>query len=473
MAVIPSSVVVSSFDTMAANFAQNSERVLCDIALGTGTYAIGARILGTAKFTPATALATTAALMAGLALCPSGAQQEPIFGVPPSFQGGQCSTQYRVWATLGSYSFNTCSLSVSPEGFQGVTQGPVRVVNTCEGPRFDDSGCNLKNVCFGGSNIVGANGVIAGAGGVIIGTGAGYRITRVERVDGLPDNCGSLPNEGGQFITNNNGDVIDNSKVIDKSTEIRIVPVTFNMGGVNGTLNLSFGDIRIGSLLPFQFVINIGGSDFGFEKGPDGVTKPMPTSPDPSVTKDGLRELLEKIKDCVCKPAVDLDMLFLPYVKSDETCDVQTETFLVPKGSVSQAVVNKFIDSATAASNFCSDSSVEQKPEVLIFAASTTQDGREIFSGDIGPEVKSLRFRITENRNENLRPITSYPAASQFKFGSISFVTKTVSGGGDYLYIFDTDTYYPLPKRGKEGRLRILLKAGLSFEVYDTGERYL
>jgi len=472
MAVSPSSVVVSSFDTMAENFAQNSERVLCDIALGTGAYAIGARILGVAKFTPATALATTAALMAGLALCPSGAQQEPIFGIPPSFQGGQCSTQYRVWATLSTYDLNNCILSTTPEGFQGTTVGPLRVVNTCNGPRFDVPECGLSNVCFGGSNVVGANGPIAGAGGIVIGSGAGYRITRVERVDGLPDNCGSLPNEGGQFITNNNGDVIDNSKVIDNSTEIRIVPVTFNMGGVNGTLNLSFGDIRIGSLLPFQFVINIGGSDFGFEKGTDGVTKPMPTSPDSSVTKDGLRELLEKIKDCVCKPEVDLDMLFLPYVKADESCDLQTETFLVPKGSVSQDIVNKFIDSASAASDFCSNSAIEQKPEVLIFAASTTEDGREIFSGDIGTEVKSLRFRITANRNKNLRPITTYPSANQFKFGSISFVTKTVSGGGDYLYIFDTDTYYPLPKRGKEGRLRVLLKAGLSFEVYDTGERY-
>jgi hypothetical protein len=46
-----------------------------------------------------------------------------------------------------------------------------------------------------------------------------------------------------------------------------------------------------------------------------------------------------------------------------------------------------------------------------------------------------------------------------------------VEGGGDYIYVFDEQTYIPLPKRGKSGKLRILMKRGISFNVYDSGER--
>jgi hypothetical protein len=112
-----------------------------------------------------------------------------------------------------------------------------------------------------------------------------------------------------------------------------------------------------------------------------------------------------------------------------------------------------------------------QLEESLIYAATTTQDGRELFSGLIDTDVVSLRIKITDIQNPTLNILTLYPEAKQRKFGSISFVTESVNGGGDYIYVFDTDTYLPLPTRGKKGKLRILLKGGISFEVYDTGER--
>jgi hypothetical protein len=64
-----------------------------------------------------------------------------------------------------------------------------------------------------------------------------------------------------------------------------------------------------------------------------------------------------------------------------------------------------------------------------------------------------------------------FPSANQRKFGSVGFSIKPIGGGGKPIYIYDEDTYIPFPKRSKVGRLRILLKRGLSFEVYDTGER--
>jgi hypothetical protein len=82
-----------------------------------------------------------------------------------------------------------------------------------------------------------------------------------------------------------------------------------------------------------------------------------------------------------------------------------------------------------------------------------------------------LFLKITEIRDDGPEKINLYQASNQRKFGSVSFVTDGVVGGGDYIYIFDQETYIPLPRRGKEGRLRILMKKGLTFEVYDAGER--
>jgi hypothetical protein len=467
----PSNIPVTGIDSLAQNFAQNSERFLCDLALGTGSYAIGARVLGLAKFTPQTALVTTGALMTALALCPSGANQQAIIGIPPTFTGGQCPVDYRIFARLGSFTEASCAVSVGAESPVGVGRGPISLRKTPSGQVISLPSCNIFNVALISTDVM-ANGiVVAGAGNQLDLPGSGYVITRVERIDGLPDNCGDAPREGGQLHSTADGDTFIDNSVVDNSNNFRLVPVTVNMGGINTTLTLKFGDLRIGSLLPFTYVINIGGTDFGFRRNPDGTSDPVPTSPDPEADKDGLKTLLRQIKDCVCDSPVELEALQLPLVRSSVSCDVTLQNFLVPKDSVGQSIVQDFQDSAQLATVACSEVVPVQLEESLIYAATTTQDGRELFSGLIDTDVVSLRIKITDIQNPTLKILTLYPEAKQRKFGSISFVTESVNGGGDYVYVFDTDTYLPLPTRGKKGKLRLLLKGGISFEVYDTGER--
>jgi hypothetical protein len=167
-----------------------------------------------------------------------------------------------------------------------------------------------------------------------------------------------------------------------------------------------------------------------------------------------------------------MDLLYLPLVDSKASCDIVSAEFLVPKGSVSSGLVDSFISSAILAKAECGRESPEQLPESPILVATTGSGGAEIFTEKIAPEVVSLRVEITDFNEEILPKISLYPDSNQRKFGSVNYCSDSGSGGGDYIYVFDNSTYVPLPKRAKDGRLRVLFKPGTSFIIYDTGERF-
>jgi hypothetical protein len=199
-----------------------------------------------------------------------------------------------------------------------------------------------------------------------------------------------------------------------------------------------------------------------------------PDRTQPSDQDELLRQIwntLKEVRECACGPEVDLQALFLPVVSGFPNCADSVEQLTVQAGSVSAEQVARFVATAALAANFCEMVNPEQLPEQLIYSASTTATGTELFTGELSPEIVSLRLKITEVRSDGPQNISLYPGANQRKFGSVSFVLSNISGGGDYIYIFDPETYVPLPERAKPGRLRILMKRGLSFEVYDTGER--
>jgi hypothetical protein len=456
-----SNIVVSDRDSLVANFAENSKQVLCSAAFGAGAYAIGGRLLGLPPLTPASALVTGGALLAGLTLCPANANQGDIFGTPPDFSGGQCPVLYDF-----TYSKSDDLISPAQGRINANIQGPIRGVDFTTGNNGAGSAQWYSLRIFEGPNTLYYFPQFAF-------TQQGGSCTyQFVRDDNLPDNCGNAPSSGGQIITNNvTGDTIDNSTVVNNQDYSVVVPVQIDVGGISNTLNLNFGPIVIGSLLPLTFDIDIGGSNFRFREKPGGELEPVETNPDDELSDNKIEQILKDIKGCVCKPEVDLDLLYLPLVDNSVSCDIRSASFLVPRGSVSDSLVDAFVSSAVLANRKCEEVTPEQLPEKLLFSATTSSGGGEVFTEEIGNEVISLRVKITEY-NENLLPqITSYPDSNQRKFGSVSYVGPGVEGGGDYLYVFDTDTYIPLPRRGKKGRLRILFKPGTSFQVFDTGER--
>lgn len=463
----PSEVVVTGPATLAQNFGENSKNFLCQLTFGTGAYAIGGRILGVAKFTPQTALVTSGALLAALALCPSGASQNAIVGVPSELQGGQCPVVYQV---VLNYVFNADIAAGNPGIPQTEIVNAIGPLSIRKLPDSSSAGRFFYQLVNGAGNIPWQFQLNPSKGDQFS--------VSVSRTDGGPDNCGSLPNEGGQLIQNTqNGDVINGDTIIDNSTEIGIAPITVNMGGINTTFDVSFGDIQIHAFAPFTYTVVIGGTRWGFRLGSDGNPEPFPVNPDPELPvdqEDSWRKVIDKLEEiraCVCQgesPVFKADLL--DYLDLED-CLIKKQQVFFPENEELNPIISRFIASAVAAERTCSEQFPEQLEETIIFAATTLEDGREIFTGKIGPEVVSLRLKILEFVPGLSIPISTYPAANQFKFGSVSFTSENNAGGGDYLYVFDENTYIPLPRRGKPGRLRLLLKERISFEVYDTGER--
>lgn len=449
-------------NSLAANFAENSKAVLCQAAFGAGAYAIGGRLLGLPPITPASALVTGGALLAALTVCPSSANGDAIFGTPPNFLGGQCPTLYDF-----TYSKSDDLISPSQGRIDANIQGPIKGVDFTTGNNGPGSAQWYSLRIFDGPTTLYFFPQFA-----FTQQGGNCAFSFV-RNDNLPDNCGNAPSSGGQIITNNiSGDTIDNSSVVNNQDFSLTIPVLFNLGGITNTLNLKFGDIRIGSLLPLSFDINVGGVDFRFGERPDGTLEPREINPDKEGAKDRVEELLKKIQGCVCKPEVEMDLLYLPLVDSETSCDIVSAEFLVPRGSVSSDLVDSFVLSSALAKKACEFANPVQLPEAQIFAATVVSGGAELFTGILESEVVSLRVEIFDFDEAILPKISLYPDSNQRKFGSVNYCCDDGKGGGDYIYVYDNSTYVPLPKRAKDGRLRILFKPGVSFVVYDTGERF-
>jgi len=315
-----------------------------------------------------------------------------------------------------------------------------------------------------------------------------YRFTVMDREDGLPDDCGAMPPIVYPFPPPGNPTPVpprrpDGTYVIDARTYNQFYQ--FNDNSESVYIPITVGPVIVGPSMsfPLNFSLSIGDIRIGFAllriDGSFDVSLDPPPSENPVSPADleDIVERLKRIEACACKdpepPDCPIDIISLPVGTSDGEgkCAIEQIVLRVEEGALSPAASQKFIDSAVLALAGCASQALPpQLDERLIYAASTLADGRELFSGTIGPEVVSLRIKVTSN-SSGLNKITTFPGANQYKFGSVSFVTESVSGGGDYLYVFDSDTYYPLPRRGKDGKLRILFRSGLSFEVYDTGER--
>lgn len=451
-----SNIVVTDRPSLAANFAENSKQVLCQAAFGAGAFAIGGRLVGAAALTPQGSLATGAALLAGLAFCPAFADPNQILGQPPGFSGGQCLLPYKFRWTVSDPSYMGAS-----SGLTDVTvPGPVSAL---EQTTSNTGPGSVQAYGVRGTSAIGPFefpficGTVQGASGSI----------SLERADGGVDDCGDAPRTGGQIVSSPGGDTITN--VEDNRDYSTVIPVQFSIGGDTSTINLNFGGIKIGSLFPLDFSVNIGGSDFRFKENPDGELEPAPTSPDSEAPDDKIQRLLKEIKDCVCGGNQEVSSIFLSTVDFSDGCSLRTESLQVQPGSVPPEQFERFESTAAAALSACQDGSPQQLPESAIFSASSA--GMEIFSSEFGPEVISLRLKITGISENGPSLISTFPEAGQRKFGSVAYTIANSNGGGDYIYIFDEDTYIPLPKRAKSGRLRLLLKDGVAFSLFDTGER--
>ena len=152
-----------------------------------------------------------------------------------------------------------------------------------------------------------------------------------------------------------------------------------------------------------------------------------------------------------------------------ESCSQSSAELEVLTESLPPALVGRLIDTVNLALESCGeDPRPVQEPEELLSSGTAPNPAGEQFV-PVPDECVSVRLRITSPGSA--RQVTTYGTAGQRKYGSLGFAMTNMNGGGDYVYVYDPETYYPLPPRGKPGRVRLLLAPGVSWQLYDTGER--
>lgn len=289
-----------------------------------------------------------------------------------------------------------------------------------------------------------------------------YRIIDLRREDGQPDNCGNPPlapyprtpsapspyppappnppNPPGTFPP-----ITINVLYAPVSLGFELnVPIDFGGVNFNGrvsfpiTIPVSVGGIRIGDVR------------FNFEDGVEYV----PAEPTP---------VTEPPPECP-----DLTTIVVPFAIR-ESCSQSSAEIEVSTNSLPPALVGRLIDTVNLALESCGEeSSPEQEPEVLLSSGTAPAPSAEQFVS-VPDDCVSVRLRITGAGSA--RQVTTFGATGQRKYGSLGFALSNMAGGGDYVYIYDNETYYPLPPRAKPGRIRLLLSPGVQWQLYDTGER--
>lgn len=171
----------------------------------------------------------------------------------------------------------------------------------------------------------------------------------------------------------------------------------------------------------------------------------------------------------VCPPTTVLD---LPFYSCSPTPSFRTISVTALSETVDPDLVDVLLSSANLAELGCAAINPEQQPESLLFQG---RSGDILvnpqYTGVVPEEVASVEIRLSNYSLEDYRELTTFPGGGQRKFGAVAYCLLESSGGSDQVYLWDESTYYRLPRRLKPLRLKIMLRPGVSWEVWDTGER--
>lgn len=171
-----------------------------------------------------------------------------------------------------------------------------------------------------------------------------------------------------------------------------------------------------------------------------------------------------------CPETVTLD---IPYFECGENGGFKTLALDAIASSVPEGLVDKLLSSSNLAEIGCESTAPTQLPPVRLESSRTPDFGSPPYYSILLPEdVVSVELRITQFSTREYRELSTFPLGEQRKFGSMSYCIEGLDGGDNPTYIWDRSTYFRLPKRAKPGRLKILLRPSISFELWDTGERF-
>ncbi len=399
-------------------------------------------------------------LQSGRCGTPPPSPNLPAIGSPQ--KGGQCPVLYNVRATITAVRGDGLVFTAT-SSFDNQFVGPFTLDarKTSFNPPNQDQYRLSVGVLKGGTytELEGFNGGGPDPANALVFQSAAF--TKLERVDGRPDDCGVSPPVvwPPQFppIPYPEPDPTDPDRIWPDIT-INVDFKAFVFSPVI-TIPVNFGGFKIDAdvRIPITIPVDIGGIKIGDvilrpEAEPEYRPNPAPTGGDGPEPPE----------------CPETTTIVVPFAVR-ESCEGSSAELEVLTDSLPPELVGRLIDTKNLALECCGgDSKPIQEPEELLQSGTSPNPAAEQFV-TVPADCVSVRLRITSPGSA--RQISTFGPAGQRKFGSLGYSLEGMSGGGDYVYVYDADTYYPLPPRGKNGRVRLLLASGVAWELYDTGER--
>lgn len=463
---MPSDIVVTNPTTLQENFANNAQEIFCNVAFQAGGLATGAGLLFFTPFATAGALALGAGL-AAMTHCPNGGDPEVIFGGPPDFEGGQCEgVSYQVSGSVSYYVDNSGS-NTDSLNFNWNMTGPVRIT---QGPV-------IGWVPFTVNNYLIFNDIfqVATPFGIVAGT----LLVNVVRNDGQPDDCGNPPGDPPPQIIRDpeNGDQVDQDELKENDDATYVVPIDINVGDIDTTINMPFSNPQIKAYVPIKVSFNVGGVvlDFG----------PQADSPDWEVKNSGqplmdemikdLYDRLAEVKDCVCSPPVELDMLTLPaVVENEDGCIDVDVSMLAARGTYPPTIVSIFDESKALAEKGC-DEPPPNVPRSIIMSG-TSSANKQVFTSDVlDPEIKVIEFEVTSFGPDTRLYIAGNENVPQGRFGVLFVGYFDTDGsfyaGEGFAQYYQKNLIVVPPELSSSLGVRVSMPLATNFNIWDTGLR--
>lgn len=405
--------------------------------------------------------------------CPNEADADALFGGPADFEGGQCEgVRYQVTTsftnvfgteTTGLHFFEGKVLSI-----RRFTDGQGRPKYGYQREGFADEQVATTGMGFSPGAVPFTEtffGALTPDGGAI-------------------DACGNPPPIPGQI----EGQYDDLPSLPPEDTTVNY-DFTFDFGGVVGekTINLPFSNISIDSTIPFEYSFDVGGTRFrtndeGTEPEPPEVTREKDKAKRDKQINDALedaKDLLSEIKECVCNgdTNIELETAVLAIAEctgeeGNKSAQKVFRTLQVLKDSVSTELVSEFDASAELGLVGCEcDNSVEQENAMEIFSGNITDSNSVVYSPVLDMTIRAVVLTINDYERLHTRIYRMAGQEAEGDYGWMAVSADQFSSGGHVTRLISKETYLRLPESTKPARIRLSLRKGTSFTLWDTGER--
>lgn len=377
------------------------------------------------------------------------------------FSGGQCVTQYRVSTTATLHINSPPSDEVTTR--TDVLTGPINGLVETQTP----DGQQVISISYtkpdGTTDLFNVYGVYLSAGRF-----TSYSITGIVRVDGLLDNCGDsqphpiirpipdsrrrnvpvpVPLPNGSLIT-----VVINEIEIDNTFNI---PVNVKM---NNNFNIKF---------------DLGGAKFDFPNGVGGGGT-VDLTPVLNATTQIQRDLVDL--SGTAQDIYDSRLRFIdnnvPIVScgDDGIVEQQVTIKVLSDGLNSETLLTDTLFSQIY--RLLSEGKVDCIPDravELVLAATTIEDDSVTYTSLRQPPSLGYLLQIDELDIRKLRTYKLSGDDSEYGLGNVSIVSSNNAVVGDAIRVFTTKTFVNATNISFPHRVRISLKPGIRYKVYDLG----